>query len=164
MLVPRMNATSFVTRSARSGVQAPLRSAPSACSNLSIHSRCTFATVRTAVSLSVDTTTALPVTLRLIGDHYHVIPVGHERVSLPFLSTELVYQSEDVAVIFRKKLAEVYRTCRARVLLSDHTGVEELLICLLIQVVAIGNDHKGPVAWILSQHLLREEHHRDRLA
>src|SRR5207253_11258331 len=38
--------------------------------------------------------------VRLIGDHYQVIPDGHDRVSLSFLGAELVNECEYVPVIF----------------------------------------------------------------
>ena len=35
---------------------------------------------------------------------------------------------------------------------------------LVVQLHAVGDDHEGPVAGHLAQHLLREEHHREALA
>src|SRR5204862_5877907 len=51
----------------------------------------------------------------------------------------------------------------ARVLLDDARS-RELLVRLLIEVVAIGDDDEGPVTGHRSQDLLREEDHRDCLA
>ena len=40
----------------------------------------------------------------------------------------------------------------------------ECLVDLLVELIAIGHDHEGPVARDLAQHLLREEDHRVALA
>ncbi|MNP86483.1 hypothetical protein D3C76_1867510 [compost metagenome] len=40
----------------------------------------------------------------------------------------------------------------------------EGLVDLLVQFVAVSDDHERPVAWDLAQDLLSEEDHRQRLA
>jgi hypothetical protein len=48
--------------------------------------------------------------------------------------------------------------------LAHRAGGLEGLGDLLVQFHAVGDDHEGPVAGQLAQHLLREEHHREALA
>ena len=47
---------------------------------------------------------------------------------------------------------------------GHHPGRGEVLVDLPVQFLPVGDDHKGPVARHLAQHLLGEEHHRDALA
>jgi hypothetical protein len=47
---------------------------------------------------------------------------------------------------------------------SVTTPAGEVLVDLVVQVLAVGDDHEGPVAGQLAQHLLGEEDHRVALA
>ena len=47
---------------------------------------------------------------------------------------------------------------------GDHPGVGKVPIELLVEFLAVGDQHEGPVAGLLAQHLLGEPQHRQRLA
>ena len=47
---------------------------------------------------------------------------------------------------------------------GDHSGVGKVPIELLVEFLAVGDQHEGPVAGLLAQHLLSEPQHRQRLA
>ena len=100
--------------------------------------------------------------VRLVGEHDHVGPVAEHLRRL-----ELVDQREDVAVVAAQQLAQV-RAARGVALvalgLAHRAGGLEGLGDLVVQLHAVGDDHEGPVARHLAQHLLREEDHREALA
>ena len=85
-------------------------------------------------------------------------------MSLPLLGVELLDQREDVAMILRQQLPEVLAARRLGLLLGDGATGHELLVDLIVQLVAVGDDDEGPVAGQRAQDLLREEQHRETLA
>ena len=49
-------------------------------------------------------------------------------------------------------------------LFGDRSGIGEILVDLVVELLPVGDDDEGPVAGNLTQHLLGEEDHRDALA
>ena len=47
---------------------------------------------------------------------------------------------------------------------GDHPGVGEVPVELLVEFLAVSDQHEGPVAGLLAQHLLGEPQHRQRFA
>ena len=102
--------------------------------------------------------------VRLVGDDDHVGALRQQRVGLPRLVPELLDQREDVALVAAQQLFQVFATGGAHVLAGRRAGGLEGLGDLVVQLLAVGDDHEGGTAQHLAQHLLREEHHRQALA
>ena len=81
---------------------------------------------------------------------------------LAAFGVELLDQGEDVAVVFLEQLLQVLPALGpdAFFRLGDGAHPGEVLVDLVVQIVAVGDDHEGPVAGQLAQHLLGEEDHR----
>ena len=95
--------------------------------------------------------------VRLVGDDDDVRAVRQLRMSCPLLGVELLDQREDVAMILGQQLPEVLAARRLGLLLGDGAAGHELLVDLIVQLVAVGDDDEGPVARQRAQDLLREE-------
>jgi hypothetical protein len=102
----------------------------------------------------------------LIGHHDDVRPARQLGEPLASLSPELLDQRKHVAVIFRQQLRQMLRAGRPHPVFRfghrAHAG--EVLIKLVVEFGPVGHPDERPVARYLPQHLLREEHHRVRLA
>ncbi len=99
----------------------------------------------------------------LVGDDDDVLAVGDLGVGLALLGAELLDQREDVAVILAEQLLEVGTALCVGLHLVDCPRGSEGLVDLLVQLVAVGDDHERPVAGDGAVDLLGEEHHGERL-
>ncbi|EAQ32572.1 hypothetical protein OS145_08878 [Idiomarina baltica OS145] len=99
-----------------------------------------------------------------VGDNDDVLAVGELGICLTLLSSELLDQREDVAVILAEELLEVSTALGVGLYLVDCPGGSKGLVDLLVQLVAVGDDHKRPVAGDGAVDLLSEEHHGEGLA
>ena len=82
------------------------------------------------------------------------------------ISRELTHtpdQAEDEAVIFREQLLQVF-TAIGLTLFGHGSRAAEVLVNLVVEIIAVGDNKKCPVARHLSQNLLGEKHHRKRFA
>ena len=97
-----------------------------------------------------------------IGDHHHIAPVAKKLGA-----TELLDQGEHIAVVAAQQLGQLGAAAGVALIalgLGDHLGGLERLGNLLIEVGAVGDDHKSPVAGNLALDLLAVEAHRITLA
>jgi len=92
--------------------------------------------------------------VRAIRDHW---------VNLAALSTELLNQGEDVAVVFAEKLSQVFAALSPNALFRFRycAAAGKVLVDLIVEIIAVGDDYKRPIARQLAQNLLREENHRE---
>src|SRR5438874_13217243 len=74
-------------------------------------------------------------------------------------------QRKDGAVIRSQQLFEVFTILGSYLFfrLRHSPNAGERLVDLVIEIVAVGHNHKGPVSRYLAQYLLREEDHRETL-
>src|SRR5205814_5341798 len=74
-------------------------------------------------------------------------------------------QRKDCTMIRSQQLFEVFTILGPYFLfwLRHSSNAGERLVDLVIEIVAVGHNHKGPVARNLSQHFLSEEDHRETL-
>ena len=102
----------------------------------------------------------------LVSDDHDVGALGQHRHPLALLGRdELVDQREHVPVVLAQQLAQMGR--RLSVDLpprGDHPRIGEVPVELLVELLAVGDQHERPVAGLLAQHLLGEPQHRQRLA
>lgn len=97
--------------------------------------------------------------MSFVCDDDDVLAIRELRVDLAFLRAELLDQRKDVAVIFAEQLLEMSTAGGMGLDLTYSTNSSEGLVDLLVQLVAVGDDHECPVAWDLVQDLLSEEDH-----
>src|SRR4051794_15807722 len=78
---------------------------------------------------------------------------------------KFLYQCKDGAVIRSQQLFEVFAVLGSYLLfrLRHSPDASERLVDLVVEIVAVGHNHKGPVARNLSQHFLCKEDHRETL-
>jgi hypothetical protein len=88
------------------------------------------------------------------------------RVPSAIPRVKFLNQREDAAMIVVQQLLEMFAALRPHGLfrLDGRAGGGEVLIDLPVEVVAIGDDDKRPVAGHLAHNLLREEDHAVTLA
>src|SRR5205823_5198765 len=74
-------------------------------------------------------------------------------------------QRKDCTMIRSQQLFEVFAILGPYLLfrLRHSPNAGERLVNLVIEIVAVGHNHKGPVTRNLSQHLLGKEDHRETL-
>src|SRR5690606_25473228 len=91
--------------------------------------------------------------VRPIGGGDDVVAVADELVGV-----ELVDEREHVPMVLPEELPQVLTTlCAYRCLrLGNSSYAREVFVDLLVQLSPVGDDDEGPVAWNLSQDLLRE--------
>ena len=102
--------------------------------------------------------------MRFIGNDDDITPFGKNRVSLALVGAKLLNQREDIAVILRKQLPQVFAAFRLGVGFGYNACRGEMLVDLPVQFLPVGDHHKCPVPRHLAQHFLGEEHHRHTLA
>lgn len=79
------------------------------------------------------------------------------------LRAKLLDQGEDVVVVFLiQHPLQAFSAVGPDPLFvfQKCSRVGKVAVNLAVQVVTVGYDHEGPIAWDGSQHLLAEEHHR----
>ena len=101
--------------------------------------------------------------VRLVGDHDDVVTLAIGLLRVHVL-IELVNQAEHVAVVFLQKPFQIVtRRCPWRLVVRD-AAADEGPVDLAVQIVAVGHEQKGEVAFELPPHLLGEERHGVGLA
>ena len=84
---------------------------------------------------------------------------------LTLFGLELLDESKDVAMILTQELSEMLDPFRMDLLLSDNpSAICEVFIDLVVQLFAVRDDNKCPVARHRPQYLLGKENHRDTLS
>src|SRR5258708_1299504 len=75
-------------------------------------------------------------------------------------------QRKDGAVVSTQQLFEMFAAFGPYCLLwlGDSTGAGKGFVDLVIQIIAIGDNYKGPVAGDFAQHLLSKEDHGETFA
>ena len=88
----------------------------------------------------------------LVGDDHDVVALRQNRHLLAFLGRdELVDQREDVAVVLAEQRAQMGRVLSVDLLAGgDHSGVGKVPIELLVELLAVCDQHEGPVAGLLA--------------
>ena len=98
----------------------------------------------------------------LVGQHDHIRAVAQQFGRLKFM-----HQREHIAVVTAQQLAQVRAAGGVAFIafgLAHRAHGLEGLGNLLVQLGAVGDHHKGPVAHQLAQHLLGIKHHRKAFA
>src|SRR5438034_3166462 len=75
-------------------------------------------------------------------------------------------QRKDGAMVCSQQLLEVFTILGSYLLfrLRHSPNAGKRFVDLVIEIVAVGHYHKGPVSWDLAQYFLRKEDHRETLA
>ena len=74
---------------------------------------------------------------------------------LAAFGAEFVNECKHIPVVFAQQLPQVSGASGLRPFFGHHAGVGEVLVNLIIQLVAVGDHHKRPVAGYFAQDFLR---------
>ena len=99
--------------------------------------------------------------MRLIRHHDDVGAVGKLGIGRAALGVEFLDQGESIAVVFAEQQLEMGAALGRNLLLAfgDDAAGSEIFVDLVVQIVAVGDQQKRPVAGQFAQHFLCEENH-----
>lgn len=99
-------------------------------------------------------------TVGLVHHHDDVVPAGQERVFLPFGIAEFLNQCKDDSLVLTQELSHLFAVLGlCRLVFLDRAGTEEIAVDLAVQIIAVGDDHKGEIAGLLAEDLADVKDH-----
>ena len=98
--------------------------------------------------------------VRFIHQHDDIVPGGEHRVLFTLVIAELMDQGENEGFVGLQIVPQLLTVLRlAFLFLPDHFRLYKILVDLVIQVFAVGDDQEREIARDLAPNLAGEEHH-----
>ena len=101
----------------------------------------------------------------LIHDHDDIIPIGQQRIFLTLGLAEFLNQGKNNALVLPQKFAHLFAVFGLGGFAFFYcSGIEKVAVDLAVQIVPVGNHHKGEIARELAKDLAGIKDHGKTLA